>query len=57
VVKVLCYKSVGRWFDPMQIWDNLMQAPTSEADKAEWYKVVHQRKTTPHKDYIDSIVW
>ena len=27
--------------DWRQIWDKLMQATTSEADKAEWYKVVH----------------
>jgi len=27
--------------DWRKIWDNLKQAPTSEADKAEWYKVIH----------------
>ena len=47
VVKVLCYKSEGHWFDPWpnadweSIWRNLQVAPVSGLDKATWYKVIH----------------
>jgi len=27
--------------DWRRIWENLTQMPTSEPDKAEWYKVIH----------------